>query len=165
MIKLTKLFMINPAQIQITGIKCNYFNIKSLISVFDWKLMVLTVDSVKKESEFYKFIKSKKLKHSVKSSSNDDVEITVIISLDTLLIVLEELINEYPENIFISNIFTDTDINMFFQSSFENLVIKGYSDFSILLSLDENSALIIMNKLLSSPKDAFEKLKVMKFNK
>lgn len=163
MIKLTKLFMINPAQIQITGVKCNYFNIKSIISVFEWKLIVLTVDSVKKEGAFYEFIKRKELKHYIKPSSKDEVEITVIVTIDLLLCALDELVNEYPENIFISNIFTDTDIDMLFQSSFENLVIKGYSDFSILLSLDEKSVLILMNKLLISPKDAFNKLKAMKF--
>lgn len=163
MIKLTKLFMINPAQIQITGVKCNYFNIKSIISVFEWKLIVLTVDSVKKEGAFYKFIKRKELKHYIKPSSKDEVEITVIVPIDLLLSVLDEVVNEYPENIFISNIFTDTDIDMLFQSPFENLVIKGYSDFSILLSLDEKSVLILMNKLLISPKDAFNKLKAMKF--
>ena len=163
MIKLTKLFMINPSQIQITGVKCNYFNIKSIISVFEWKLIVLTVDSVKREGAFYEFIKSKELKHYIKPSSKDEVEITVIVTIDLLLCALDELVNEYPENIFISNIFTDTDIDMLFQSSFENLVIKGYSDFSILLSLDEKSVLILMNKLLISPKDAFNKLKAMKF--
>ena len=46
MIKFTKKFLLNPAEIRISGIRCSFNNIVKISTVFDFKWIAVTIDSV-----------------------------------------------------------------------------------------------------------------------
>ena len=163
MIRFSRNFFFNPAQIFIFGIKCTFNNIVKICDVFDYKWIVVTIDSVKKGSSLFTFIKTNELKYFERQCLDDYVEISVVIPCTLFEFFLERAINEDPENIFVINILDYTNIVMCLEHSFEELIIMGISDIFISICFDENGLLICVNKYSISPKIVFNKIKELRF--
>lgn len=164
MIRFSKILFLNPARIGISGVKCSYDNIIKIANIFDWKCIVLTIDSVTEESPLLKFIKNHKLKYSVKKRSTNYMEISVVVPHDLFNCVLEEAISEDPENIFVFNLLDCTNWDIHLQCSFEDLVATGITNAFISISLDENALLISVNKFLIQPQKLYRKIKTLRFD-
>lgn len=164
MIRFSKNLFLNPARIWIDNVKCSYDNIIKIVSIFEWKWIVLTVDSVTEESSLLKFVKNQKLEYFVKHSSTDYIEISVMVPHDLFDCILEKAISEDPENIFVFNLLDPASSVICLQRSFEELVTKGITDVFISISLDENALLICMNKSLILPRELFKRLKALCFD-
>jgi len=162
-IRYSKLFFTNPAQISISGIKCSCDNLIKISDIFNCKLFSLTIDSITSESSLLKFIKEKDLKYAVKQSNIDSMEISVIVPNNLYSIVLNKAIREYPENIFIFNLLNPVDWDKQLCRCFEEIVKTGVTDVYISISLDENSLLISLNKSLIFPKEVYKKIKSLHF--
>ena len=65
MIKFTKNLLFNPAEICISGIRCNFDNIAKISTIFDFKWTEVTIDSVKEGSSLLEFVKVQGLKNFI----------------------------------------------------------------------------------------------------
>ena len=164
MIKLSKLLFLNPARIWISDIKCNTNNLSKIASVFEFKWIVVTIDSLKEDSSLLTSIKLQGLECWIRHRSADYVEISAIIPYPLFENFLDKAINEDPENIFIFNLLDPINNVMCLQRSFERLVATGIADVFMSISLDENALLICMNKFLCSPQKVFRKIKALCFD-
>ena len=163
MIKFAKNLLFNPAEIRISGIKCSFNNIVKISSVFDFKWIVVTIDSVAERSTLLTLVKDEGLTYFAKASSGGYMEISVVVPYHLSEDFLDKAINENPENIFILNLLDPANSIMCLQQSFKELVTSGITDAFISISLDENSLLICVNKSLIPPRNLFEKLKALCF--
>ena len=77
--------------------------------------------------------------------------------------ILEIVINEDPENIFIINLLDSTKENIFYHS-FEQLVNIGIANVFISISMDENALHISMNKTLSQSQELYRRIKAIQFD-
>lgn len=163
MIRFSKLFCVNPSKIWISGVKCGVENIAKIVGVFDYRALVLTIDSVHSNSHFVTWIKNQALNYVVSHSSGSYLEVSVVIPNSFLEVVLEKAINEDPENIFIFNSFDSVNSLMYIHHSYEELVSKGFTDVFISFSLDENALMICVNKNSLQPKEVLRKIKLLRF--
>lgn len=161
MIKYSKNLFMNPAQIGISGINCSYNNVIKVVSIFEYKQIVLTIDSVTEESSLLIFIKKQGLKHTVKKSSINYIEISVVVPYKLFNIVLDKAISENPENIFMFNLMNPENWNEQLLYPFEKLVATGITNMFISVSFDENSMLISMHESLLLPREVYKKLKAL----
>ena len=164
MIKLTKNLLFNPAEIEITGIKCSFNNIVKISSLFDLKWIVVTVDSVTEGSSLIKLVKDHGWKYFLMSRSVGYTELSAVVPYHLFEYFLDKAIEENPENIFVSNLRDPANSVMCLQRSFDELVIAGIIDVFISISLDENAVLICVNKSRIIPKELFKKLKALCFD-
>ena len=142
MIKFTKNLLFNPAEICISGIRCNFDNIAKISTIFDFKWTEVTIDSVKEGSSLLEF---------------------VVVPCPLFEVFLDKAIKENPENIFMLNLLEPAG-NVCLQQPFEELVITGITDVFISIALDENALLICMNKSLVIPQEVFKRLKKLCFD-
>lgn len=164
MIRILKNFLLNPAQIRVYGIKCNFKNIVKIANVFDFKWIVMTIDSLTKDSSLLALVKNQGLKYFLKQHSANYIEVSVIISYSLFEDVLEKAISEDPENIFVFNLLDSTNWDIHLQHSFEELVATGITNVFISVSLDENALLISANKSLIQPQELYRKIKALRFD-
>lgn len=164
MIKFSKNLLLNPAEIRISGIKCSFNNIVKISTVFEFKWIVVTIDSVKEESSLLTLVKDQGLKYFERPRSAGYVEISAVIPYLLFEDFLDKAIKENPENIFVFNLLDPASSVMCLQRSFEELVTKGIADVFISISLDENALLICMNKSLILPQELFKRLKALCFD-
>lgn len=164
MIRFSKILVMNPAKIWISGVKCSYDNMIKLANIFDCKWISLTIDSVTEESPLLKFIKNRELKYSVRQHSTNHMEISVAVQYDLFKYILKKAISEDPENIFIFNLLELTNWNEQLQRPFEELVATGITNMFISISLDENALLISVNKSLIRPQELYRKIKALRFD-
>ena len=163
MIKFSKNFLLNPAQIRISGIKCNFDNIAKIANVFDCKWIVLTIDSLTEESPLLSYIKEQGSKFFVKQHSAIFAEVSVLIPYTLFGDVLAKAISEDPENIFVFNLLDSTNWDIYLQHSLEELVATGITNVFISVSFDENALLISVNKSLIHPQGLYRKIKALQF--
>lgn len=163
MIRITKNILFNPAQIWVSGIKCNLKNIEKIAGIFDCKWIVMTIDSLSGDSSLLSFMKSQGLKHFLKQHSSDH-EVSVVIPYSLFDDVLEKALCEDPENIFVFNLLEPTNWSIHLQYSFEELVANGFTNVFISISLDENALLISVNKFLVEPQELYRKIKALRFD-
>ncbi len=154
-VKFTKNFLFNPAEIRISGIKCSFDNIVKISTVFAFKWIVVTIDSVTEESSLLTLVKDQRLQYFVRPRSAGYVEISAVVPYPLFEEFLGKAIKENPENIFVFNLLDPVNSVMCLQQSFEELVTAGIADVCISVSLDENALLICMNKSLLSPQELF----------
>lgn len=164
MLKITKNLLFNPAQIWVSGIKCNFKNIVKITNVLDCKWIVMTIDSLTKDSSLLSLVRNQGLKYFLKQHAANYIEVSVIIPYCLFEDVLEKAISEDPENIFVFNLLDHTDWGIHLQHSFEELVITGITNVFISISLDENALLISVNKALIKPKELYRKIKALQFD-
>ena len=164
MIKISKSLLLNPAKIRISGIRCSFKNIEQIVNVLDWKWIVVTIDSLTKDSSLLAFIKKQELKHFLKQRSANYIEVSVMIPYSSVEDILEKAISEDPENIFVFNLLAPTNSDHHLQRSSEELVATGIADVFISISLDENALLISANKFLIQSKELYRKIKALKFD-
>ena len=74
MIKFTKNLLLNPAEIRISGIRCSFNNIVKISTVFDFKWIAVTIDSVTEESSLLEFVKDQGLKYFASPRSSGYAE-------------------------------------------------------------------------------------------
>ena len=153
MIKFTKNLLFNPAEICISGIRCNFDNIAKISTIFDFKWTEVTIDSVKEGSSLLEFVKVQGLKNFM----------SVVVPCPLFEVFLDKAIKENPENIFMLNLLEPAG-NVCLQQPFEELVITGITDVFISIALDENALLICMNKSLVIPQEVFKRLKKLCFD-
>ena len=89
MIKISKSLLLNPAQIWVSGIKCNFENIAKIVNVLDCKLIVVTIDSLTKDSSLLALVKKQGLKYFLKQHSANYIEVSVIIPYSLFESILE----------------------------------------------------------------------------
>lgn len=159
MIKISKSFLFNPAQIWVSGMKCNFKNIAEIVGVLDCKWVVMTIDSLAKDSSLLAFIKKQEMKCFLKKHDGNYIEVSVLIPYSLLEGILEKAIGEGPENIFIIDLLDPTSWDVALQHSFKESVAVGITDFFISISLDENALLISANKFLIQPQELYRKIK------
>lgn len=164
MIRISKNFLLNPAQIRITGIKCNFKNIAKIANVLECKWIAVTIDSLTKDSPLLSFVKKQGMKYFLKQHSTNYIEVSVAIPYSSFECILEKAISEYPENIFVFNLLDSTNWNIQLQHSFEELVATGITDFFISISLSENALLISVNKFLVQSQELYRKIKALRFD-
>ena len=164
MIKFAKNFFSNPAEIRISGINCNLNNIVKIVTAFDCKWIVVTIDSVTEESSLLTLMKDQGLKYFARTRSADYVEISAVIPYPLFEDFLDKAIKEEPENIFVFNLLDSANSIMCLQRSFEELVATGITDVFISIALDENALLICVNKFLLPPQEVFKKIKSLHFD-
>ena len=164
MIKFTKSFLSNPAEIWISGIKCSFNNIVKISTVFDFKWIAVTIDSVTEGSSLLEFVKDQGLKYLASPRSSGYAEISAVVPYPLFEDFLDKAIKEDPENIFMFNFLEPAGSVICLQRSFEELVTTGITDVFISISLDENALLICMNKSLILPQEVFKRLKELCFD-
>lgn len=164
MIKFSKNLLLNPAEIRISGIKCNFNNIVKISTVFDFKWMVVTIDSVKEESSLLALVKDQGLKYFTRPRTAGYVEISAVVPCPLFEDFLDKVIKEDPENIFVFNLLDPVNSIVCLQRSFEELVATGITDVFISISLDENALLICVNKSLLLPWEVFKRIKALHFD-
>lgn len=164
MIKFSKNFLLNPAEIRISGIKCSFNNIVKIATVFDCKWIVVTIDSVTEGSSLLTLVKDQGLKYFARPRSADYVEISAVVPYPLFEDFLDKAIKEDLENIFVFNLLDSANSVMCLQHSFEELVATGITDVFISISLDENALLICVNKSLRLPQEVFKKIKALRFD-
>ena len=162
MIRFSKILFTNPAQINISGIKCNYDNIIKIVNIFSCEWIVLTIDSVIEKSSLLTFIEHQRLKHFIKKDITNNIEVTVIVPYKLFDYVMEKVINEDPENIFMFNLLNPRRWNEQLNCCFETLVATGITNMAVFICLDENALQISINKFLLSPKDMYKKIKALR---
>lgn len=164
MIKISKSLLLNPAQIWVSGIKCNFKNIAKIVNVLDCKLIVVTIDSLTKDSSLLALVKKQGLKYFLKQHSANYIEVSMVIPYSLFEGILEKAISEDPENIFVFNLLDSTNLDIQLQHSFEELVATGITNLFISISLDENALLISVNKFLIQPQELYRKIKTLRFD-
>ena len=164
MIKFSKNLLLNPAEIRISGIKCSFNNIVKISTVFEFKWIVVTIDSVTEGSSLLTLVKDQGLKYFERPRSAGYVEISAVVPYLLFEDFLDKAIKENPENIFVFNLLDPASSVICLQRSFEELVTKGITDVFISISLDENALLICMNKSLILPQELFKRLKALCFD-
>ena len=164
MIKFTKNFLLNPAKIRISGIRCSFNNIVKISTVFDFKWIAVTVDSVTEGSSLLEFVKDQGLEYFASPRSSDYAEISAVVPYPLFEDFLDKAIKENPENIFMFNSLEPTGSAICLQWSFEELVTMGITDVFISIALDENALLICINKSLILPQKLFKRLKALCFD-
>ena len=164
MIKFSKNLLLNPAEIRISGIKCSFNNIVKISNVFEFKWIVVTIDSVTEGSSLLTLVKDQRLKYFERPRSAGYVEISAVVPYLLFEDFLDKAIKENPENIFVFNLLDPASSVICLQRSFEELVTKGITDVFISISLDENALLISMNKSLLLPREMFKRIKALRFD-
>lgn len=164
MIKISKSLLLNPAQIWVSGIKCNFKNIAKIVNVLDCKWIVVTIDSLTKDSSLLALVKKQGLKYFLKQHAANYIEVSVVIPYSLFEGILEKAISEDPENIFVFNLLDPTNWDIQLQHSFEELVATGITNLFISISLDENALLISVNKFLIQPQELYRKIKALRFD-
>lgn len=164
MIKFSKNLLFNPAKIWISGIKCSFNNIVKISTVFDFKLVVMTIDAVTEESSLLTLVKEQGLKYFTRPRSAGYVEISAVVPYPLFEDFLDKAIKENPENIFVFSLLDPANSVMCLQRSFEELVATGIADVFISISLDESALLICVNKSLLLPQELFKRLKALCFD-
>ena len=139
MIKFSKNFLLNPAEIRISGVKCSFKNIVKISTVFEFKRIVVTIDSVTEGSSLLTLVKDQGLKYIKRPCSAGYVEISAVVPYLLFEDFLDKAIKENPENIFVFNLLDPASSVICLQRSFEELVTKGITDVFISFSLDENA--------------------------
>ncbi len=104
MIKFTKNLLFNPAEICISGIRCNFNNIAKISTIFDFKWTEVTIDSVKEGSSLLEFVKVQGLKYFIRHHSSGNIEMSVVVPCPLFEVFLDKAIKENPENIFMLNL-------------------------------------------------------------
>ena len=99
-IKFTKNLLFNPAEICISGIRCNFDNIAKISTIFDFKWTEVTIDSVKEGSSLLEFVKVQGLKNFIRHHSSGNIEMSVVVPCHLFEVFLDKAIKENPENIF-----------------------------------------------------------------
>ena len=163
MVKFTKSFLFNPAEIWISGIKCSFNNIIKISSVFAFKRIIVTIDSVTEGSLLLTMVKDRGLKYFAKPRSAGYIELSAVVPCSLFEFFLDKAIQEDPENIFVFNLLDPANDVLCLQRSFKELVTTGITDVFLSLALDENALLICMNKSLISPQELFKRLKALCF--
>lgn len=118
MIKFTKNLLFNPAEICITGIRCNFNNIAKISTIFDFKWTEVTIDSVKEGSSLLEFVKVQGLKYFIRHHSSGNIEMSVVGPCHLFEVFLDKAIKENPENIFMLNLLEPAG-NVCLQQPFE----------------------------------------------
>ena len=93
-------YLINPAEICISGIRCNFNNIAKISTIFDFKWTEVTIDSVKEGSSLLEFVKVQGLKYFIRHHSSGNIEMSVVVPCHLFEVFLDKAIKENPENIF-----------------------------------------------------------------
>ena len=163
-IKFTKKFLLNPAEIRISGIRCSFNNIVKISTVFDFKWIAVKIDSVTEGSSLLEFVKDQGLKYLASPRSSGYAEISAVVPYPLFEDFLDKAIKEDPENIFMFNFLEPAGSVICLQRSFEELVTTGITDVFISIALDENALLICMNKSLIIPQEVFKRLKKLYFD-
>lgn len=122
MIKFTKNLLLNPAVIRISGIRCSFNNIVKISSVFDFKWIVVTIDSVTEGSSLLEFVKDQELKYFASPRSSGYAEISAVVPCPLFEDFLDKAIKENPENIFVFNLLDPASSVICLQQSFEEKV-------------------------------------------
>lgn len=161
MIKYTRNFLFNPAQLQVSNIIGDYDNIQRIVKVFNCKLLVMTIDSVSKESELIGLAEKQQLQYFTKPYDNDYTELSIVVPYASFGDFLKKAISEEPENIIIFDLLDPTTVGEQLQLPHEELVIGGNTDVSITIALDENAMMIYMNKSLIRPQEVYKKIKLL----
>lgn len=161
MIKYTRNFLFNPAQLQASNIIGDYDNIQRIVKVFNCKLLVMTIDSVSKESELIGLAEKQQLQYFTKPYDNDYTELSIVVPYASFGDFLKKAISEEPENIIIFDLLDPTTVGEQLQLPHEELVIGGNTDVSITIALDENAMMIYMNKSLIRPQEVYKKIKLL----
>lgn len=161
MIKYTRNFLFNPAQLQVSNIIGDYDNIQRIVKVFNCKLLVMTIDSVSKESELIGLAEKQQLQYFTKPYDNDYTELSIVVPYASFGDFLKKAISEEPENIIIFDLLDPTTVGEQLQLPHKELVIGGNTDVSITIALDENAMMIYMNKSLIRPQEVYKKIKLL----
>lgn len=164
MVRISKNILLNPAQIWVSGIKCNLKNIAKIANIFDCKWIAVTIDSLTKDSSLLSLIKNQGLKYFLKQHAPNYMEVSVAIPYSLFEDIIEKAICENPENIFVFNLIDPTNWDIHLQRSFEELVATGITNMFLSISLDENALLISVNKSLIEPQELYKKIKALRFD-
>ncbi len=78
MIRISKNILLNPAQIWVFGIKCNFKNIAKIANILDCKWIVVTIDSLTKDSSLLALVKNQGLKYFLKQHSSNYIECSAV---------------------------------------------------------------------------------------
>lgn len=164
MVRISKNILFNPAQIWLSGIKCTFRNIAKIANIFDCKWVSVTVDSLTKDSPLLTLIKNQGLKYFLKQHSSNYMEVSVVIPYSLFEDIIEKVIRENPENIFVVNLIDPKNRDIHFHHSFEELVATGITNMFLSISLDEKALLISVNKFLIEPQELYRKIKALRLD-
>ena len=164
MIRISKQFLLNPAYIWISGIKCTASNITRLINLFNFKWIVMTIDSVPNDCLLLAYIKNQGLTFFVKQRAENHCEVSMVLPDSLFESVLEKAINEDPENIFMINLLDPLNEDIILHHSYEQLTTNGTANVYISISFDENALSISLNKVLTQPQKLYRRIKTLRFD-
>lgn len=164
MIRFSKQLWLNPAKIWISGIRCSFNNIVKISTVFDFKWVAVTIDSVAEGSSLLEFVKDQGLKYCANPRSGGYAEISAVVPYPLFEDFLDKAIKEDPENIFVLNLLDPAIGSVCMQHSYEEAVIARIADVFVSIASDENALQICINKSLIPPKDVYKKIKSLRFD-
>lgn len=161
MIRRSKIWFKNWTEVCISGIRCNFNNIIKVIGLFQSNCAVITIDSVESKCPFLAFVKEQKLEYVCSPSTADCVEISIKVPPSMINSVLEEAINEEPENIFMFDVDDLTNWKEKIHCPSEVLIDKDISSFIIVIAGDEDVISISANNSLFQ--EIYKKVKALNY--
>lgn len=164
MIKYSKCFLVDPAQINIHNIYCGGDNIAKVADIFDFKQVIMQIPDLPVDSSLIAFVKEKGLKYFIEPNSMDDVCLSVVVHYSLFKVILEKVVNEEPNCMWICNLKNLTTWDAYLQNqSFSNLIEKGIIDVTLFVWFDEFEFGINVRKTFIQPKDLYKKIKSIPF--
>ncbi|MDO4378454.1 MAG: hypothetical protein Q4C64_04790 [Erysipelotrichia bacterium] len=167
MIKLSKESIFYSAQIVIKHFKSEYEVIDEIVRIFNFKHMLMVIDSVTKDSPIYELIDEHELLHKEKNIATDDEEIAVVIPNYLIDKVLKIVIDtdDFPEYIFIYEL-TNLDNGLLCDNcSYKDLLFERIISVYIEIALDEDEMTVFLNKNLIDIDEVYGKIKLYIKNK
>lgn len=164
MIKYSKCFLVDPVQIDIHNIYCGSDNIAKVADIFGFKQVIMQISDLPVDSSLIAFVKEKGLKYFIEPNSMDDVCLSIVVPYSLFKVILEKVINEEPECMWICNLRNLTTWEAYVQNqSFSNLIEKGIIDVTLYVWFDEFELGINVRKSFIQPKELYKKIKSILF--
>lgn len=158
-IHLNKFSFNGISEINIQGIDCTYENVNATLKAFNFNQTLITVDSIENNSNFLLLLKSLNLKFTCSVMNANTKEISAIIPYKLLKDVIEEAIQNDPENIFITNIKKPIDIRMLPEMSPICTIKNGFSDVIVVIARDKHVIHFTFDSKVYSNKEVSNRLK------
>lgn len=132
--------------INIQGLNCTYENINTVLKFFDFGRILLTIDSLKKSSYVLKLLNLLEIEYMRSNIDSNIEEIHAEVSVQMLDIVLNAVIDDNPENIFITNLTEIVDFRKFIDTAPLNILQDGLSDVIVIIARDRQNIYLSFDK-------------------
>lgn len=132
--------------IEIQGIDCTYKNINIIMKVFTLNQVLITIDSLDRKSNLLQLLDSLQLKYISTSINCNIDEISVIVPSRSIETVLKVVIENDPENVFLTNLTELIDLQNLLLFDPLNILQNGFSDVTATVARDKQTVHLSVSK-------------------